>query len=34
MYHSYRDTTVDAVGAHLNAVDIADFDTALLYLEV
>jgi hypothetical protein len=31
-YHSYRDRTVDAVGAHLNAFDIADFDTALLYL--
>jgi hypothetical protein len=28
------DRTVDAVRAHLNAFDIADFDTALLYLEV
>ena len=30
-YHSYRDRAVDAVGSHLNAFDIADFDTALLY---
>ena len=30
-YHSYRDRAVDAVRSHLNALDIADFDTALLY---
>ena len=33
-YHSYRDRAVDAVRSHLNALDIADFDTALLYLGV
>jgi len=32
--HSYRDRTVDTVGAHLNAFDIANVDTALLYLGV
>jgi hypothetical protein len=31
-YHGYRDGAVDAVRAHLNAFNIADFDTALLYL--
>jgi hypothetical protein len=32
--HGYCDGAVDAVRAHLNTFDIADFDTALLYLGV
>jgi len=31
-YHGYRDGTVDAVRAHLDAFDIRDFDTSLRYL--
>ena len=33
-YHGYRDGVVDAVRAHLNPLDIRDFDMTFLYLRV
>lgn len=33
-YHGYRDGALDAVRPHLDAFDIAELDTAFLYLRV